>query len=410
MGNGKQSAAGQAARRQQIIDYIKEHGPVKSGKICADLSLSRSSLSDDINAINAQHPVIESPKRGYYEYHAEQVEVRGRIDRTYVRRWYELALLSDCPCTAEELLDLLADAGMECSLNTLYADIRALKKDHYIKSAEEIGTYCSTALYTPGADEIRHYRQARTQTRTSPRVLISTYDTIDRKLTRCIPGTDLTEKKSVSTRRAGKQNRLSKEQLALLGQFQQFPYPEFSLRIPYRTNRGADVTATFSVGMIVYSVEANRIYLLGKNSEKRNTIIALDRIRMDGVAILETPNYCYQSAEFHRIFEEMFHLSADEPVEVRVRFQNLPFIRNKVQRLCEVRKQAKTERIREDSEILYTDTLRGIGDFARYLRRFGRSAIVDAPEELKEMMLFTSRRVIGLYEKDEPEKPSEEPS
>lgn len=44
MGKGKQNRDGQALRKQQIINYIRENGPVKGSEICRDLEMSRSSL------------------------------------------------------------------------------------------------------------------------------------------------------------------------------------------------------------------------------------------------------------------------------------------------------------------------------------------------------------------------------
>ena len=90
MSKGKQNREGQAARRQIIIDYIREHGPVKSGQMCKELGMSRSSLSDDINAINAVSNLIEFPKRGYYVLRTdveEAASLRGMIDAEHVRRW-----------------------------------------------------------------------------------------------------------------------------------------------------------------------------------------------------------------------------------------------------------------------------------------------------------------------------------
>ena len=50
------------------------------------------------------------------------------------------------------------------------------------------------------------------------------------------------------------------------------------------------------------------------------------------------------------------------------------------------------------NEIVFTDTVRGKGDLARYLRRFGRSAIVEEPAELRAEMISASRKILQLYE------------
>ena len=48
--------------------------------------------------------------------------------------------------------------------------------------------------------------------------------------------------------------------------------------------------------------------------------------------------------------------------------------------------------------MIYEDTIRGLQDFAGYLRRFGRSVIVDEPADLKEKMIFSAQRTISRYE------------
>ena len=406
MGRGKQDAAGQALRRQQLIDYIKEHGPVKSGDICAALSLSRSSLSDDINAINAQAPILTSPKRGYYCYDPDAEKyltdgaLRGKLDQAHIRQWFILALLSAQACSFETILDELEEESFSCGLATVHADLKSLKDSKYITTVQKDGhtLYTSSVLHAADRKELTQFYAQQKAAQSGSRILVSAYDTINKKLSHCIPDNTL-KIKQTTARRVGKHSVISSGQLDLLQAFQQYPYSENVLTIPYRANTGRLVTRSFSTGLILYSAETNRIYLIGKDGDKRNTIIALDRILMDQILVQDDCyNYVYQTPEFLQMYEEMFHLSTDDPVTVRVRFTNLPFITAKVQRLSEVRKKSSVELISDGKEILYTDTLRGISDFSRYLRRFGRAALVDEPEELKDMMLYTSKRVIELYE------------
>ncbi len=405
MGKGKQNSAGQAKRRQEIIDFIKENGPVKSGVICAALSLSRSSLSDDINAINAQTSVLTSPKRGYYAYDPEAEStlpngiLRGKLDSVHIRQWYILALLCTAPRSFESLLEELQSESLRCGESTLHADLKALQDKGFVTSSSEDGVYLyySYMLYPASREELSRYYSQKKKMDSGSRILISTYNTIEKKIAHSIPDRTFDVKKSYA-RHTGKQNTLSAVQLELLEQFQRFPYTTHALSIPYVTNTGKHLTCSFSSGLIIYSVETSRIYLLGKDKKKKNTIIALDRIQMDRIEVQNSHNYCYKNPEFYRIEEEMFSLSVEEPVTVRVRFENVPFVASKIEHLHKMRKYSKLELINNDSEILYTDTLRGVPDFARYLRRFGHHALAEEPKELKDMMLYTSRKVIDLYE------------
>ena len=405
MGKGKQNSAGQAKRRQQIIDFIKENGPVKSGVICEALSLSRSSLSDDINAINAQTSVLKSPKRGYYAYDPEAEKalsgsvLRGKLDSIHIRQWYILSLLSTAPYSFDSLLEELQAESFRCGESTLHADLKALQDKGYVTSSSEKGEYLyrSYMLYPVSREELIRYSSQKKKMNSGSRIQISAYDAIEKKIAHCIPDKSFVIKKTYA-RHTGKQNTLSSVQLDLLQQFQHFPYATHVLEIPYVTNSGKHITCSFSTGLILYSVETSRIYLLGKSGKKQNTIIALDRIQLDRIEIQSFHNYCYRSPEFFRIEEEMFSLSVKEPVTVRVRFDNVPFVRSKIEHLQKIRKHSTIERVNNDTEIIYTDTLRGIPDFARYLRRFGHHALAEEPEELKDMMLYTSRKVLELYE------------
>lgn len=403
MRKGKQDAAGQAARRQQIIDYIKTNGTVKSGEICKALSLSRSSLSDDINAINAQAPLLLSPKRGYYVYNAEASAIiaddgiRGRIDRRHIRQWMIISLLSEYEMTMDDLREELSDRNITCSEASLYEDIRMLRNEHYIEMRNEGKTilYSSSFLCKAGSDEIASFRKNQMSGGKNPKVSVGAYETLAKKLSHCILGISST---SVPERRIGKLNHLSKEQLDMYDRFRQLPYAAHALSILYQTNRGSEKTCHFFTGMFIYSVETNRIYLVGKDQEGLQTIIGLDRIHLDGITVLPDRNYVYDAPEYRSMFDEMFHLSTEDPVRVSVRFQNFPSVADKIRRLCTIRPDASLTLVNDEKELLYQDTIRGLDNFARYLRSFGRSVIVDGPAELKEKILFTSRRVLSIYE------------
>ena len=408
MADGKQNTAGQALRRQKIIDYIKQNGPVKSGAICAALSLSRSSLSDDIRAINAHGAILTSPRRGCYIYTGEADRIlaegamRGKLDRTHIRRWYILAILSASPCTFEELLEKLRAASFTCSAATLHTDLKDLRNDTYIRAAAENGHvyYRSARILSADRREITQYHARHKSNSSRSQILQNTYASIDRKLAHSLPEQDV-KTKTVSIHRIGKQSTISEDQLELLQAFREYPFSDRVLMIPYRTNNGRLIRCSFSTGLLLYSAETNRIYLLGRNDKKENTIIPLDRVQTDAITIqTDSYNYLYQSPEFLRMYDEMFHLSTEEPAAVRVRFTNLPFIYAKIRRLCEVRTHASMKLTADGTELLYTDTLRGLSDFARYLRRFGRSALVDEPAELRTMMMETSRKVMELYDDD----------
>ena len=114
-----------------------------------------------------------------------------------------------------------------------------------------------------------------------------------------------------------------------------------------------------------------------------------------------TINTIYNTRKYIRIFHEMFSLSLDDPVHVVVRFKKFGNMERKVRTLMKFRQQThpKADFEYNETEILYEDTIRGIEDFARYLRSFGRAAIAVEPPQLVERMKETPLRVMQAYER-----------
>ena len=95
------------------------------------------------------------------------------------------------------------------------------------------------------------------------------------------------------------------------------------------------------------------------------------------------------------MYDEMFSVSTEEPVHVRVCFDNTFSIKEKLMRLLRRRRFATLTE--QDGALYYEDTLRGIADFAHFLRQYGKSARVEAPEELKTMMVDSARLLLERY-------------
>ena len=399
------------ARRQEIINYIKENGPVKSSAVCRDLGMSRSSLSDDVRAINTAGEIIVSPKRGYYVLGESPQKAPApyvKIDLKAVRRWLILFALRSGDLPFDEICGYLDENGITYTEATLYKDLAELQQEGLVSrlSVGQSRLYHSVNICETDRREIRQFQDRRK--RQNARIDITAMQDIDLKIKHCVPpGEDFPAQRnavedvhetsggpSLSFRTAGKKNILTEEQLKILGDFEKYPFAEKKLAVIYRTAAGRELERTVQTGLIVYVVETSRIYLMGKDRDLRYLVIPMESIL--SVRESEGTNTCYNAPEFHKIYREMFQISTEDPVHVRVRFQNLSFVREKVDRLCKVRPNAKLE-VREN-ELIYTDTIRGVADFARYLRRFGKSAIVEEPKILRDQMILTARKVLDIYE------------
>lgn len=159
----------------------------------------------------------------------------------------------------------------------------------------------------------------------------------------------------------------------------------------------------FQIGMVIYSVEKAALYLFGKvfTEDPVLTPVSDSIIDLSTVTDFEEtkyPNNNYHSAAFQKIFSEMFSISVEEPVKVTVRFDLTANVKRKVQYLKQQRSGASIDFLPDENQLEYTDTIRGLNDFANYLRQFGKSVHVIAPAELKEKMEFSVDRTLSRYE------------
>lgn len=181
------------------------------------------------------------------------------------------------------------------------------------------------------------------------------------------------------------------------------PFEKNVIKIIYNENE-----ILFKTGMLVYVADKDKLYMMGKNigapEEYIDSIIVLRVDRMKDVVTTNDINDIYLSNEFTDIYEDMFSISA-EPIEhVEVEFDIFGNVPKKLEQLANKRKCAHITYDYEKNVGLYVDEIRGIEDFAKYLRRYGRSIRVIKPEILKEKMrrsldrLEERYRAEGLYE------------
>ena len=154
--------------------------------------------------------------------------------------------------------------------------------------------------------------------------------------------------------------------------------------------------------MIIYVLEKDAIFLMGKDyssSPPKNIVIRLNQILQIG-ELSETHNY-FNCNEFQDMRKTMFSISVDKPVDVVVEFQNIFSIKKKLLQLCAQRPTAKKLQYIGD-KIIYRDTIRGLHDFAHYLRSFGRACQVIEPLELQDILALSIKRSLDRYLQEEP--------
>ena len=115
------------------------------------------------------------------------------------------------------------------------------------------------------------------------------------------------------------------------------------------------------------------------------------------------PNTIFHSEEYYRIYNEMFGPGYyPEMYHVKVLLQDFGNVVLRFKNLSSIRNKSSIRLIESPPDgciykYVYEDDIRGLDDFARFLRTFGLSVLVMEPPELKEKMKRTYNRVIEKY-------------
>jgi predicted DNA-binding transcriptional regulator YafY len=151
--------------------------------------------------------------------------------------------------------------------------------------------------------------------------------------------------------------------------------------------------------------------------KEKYRIIDVEQIEGKIEVLTDQINDLYETREYIDIYRESFSLSSEPISHVVVEVKDYGNLKRKFQTLCDQRnkmfrgeERAKiTESPKtfddqkesgEQNTFLYEDNLRGLSDFAKYLRRFGRSVRVIEPEKLRRLMLDDVTRLEEVYRKE----------
>lgn len=181
---------------------------------------------------------------------------------------------------------------------------------------------------------------------------------------------------------------------SMLEGLNQYPFEEKVLLIEYK-NRGGQINKiSFAVGNVAYSVDKDQLYLLGECQEER-LIIRYNSILK--IEVTDQKNTIFRNEFYCDIIESMFAISVEDPVHVKVEFDNIFAIKEKVNRL--ILNRPKASLTENGTTLCYEDEVSGLADFASYLRRYGSSCRVIEPESLKNLMKVSAQRILDAYKK-----------
>ena len=177
-------------------------------------------------------------------------------------------------------------------------------------------------------------------------------------------------------------------------------FRENTVEITYKTKANDIITSLCNTGMLVYCVDKDVMYILGEedgDDEKKGRPLHIDLKSIIKIEPSPLKNPIYRSEAYTRLFNTMFGISSEPETDVRVEFDDLSSIRLKLNILHKQRPYSKLDDKLNPGKIIYTDTIRGIADFATFLRQFGKSVRVLAPDILKEKLHTSAEETLKLY-------------
>lgn len=173
------------------------------------------------------------------------------------------------------------------------------------------------------------------------------------------------------------------------------PFRTRKLRIQAVNRYGNPYHKILGLEQIVYLCHTGRLYLIGEeHGLSRRSIIESSRIT--DLAVTDLENTGYGNPQIRRICEEMLRVSVDDTHLAVIEFEDTQDIRDSLAGYLHTRKYASlTER---DGKLVYTDTVRGIDDLARMIRKYGNACRVMEDDLLKRRMIESAKRIIERYE------------
>ena len=408
---------------KRILTLLRK-GPATSGALRAHPGggLPRSSLKDYLDALRDQGYQIEQKPRGTYTLVKDHNDYE-KIDKNTPIEWYILYILSqyDKPISYEKLKQDYTDnvgtgrdesrtsnAMKRHSHNKLFSDttfrtcIKKLRERGYIKTVRDDQKNRRRIFYRIVDDSPLPVIIDSTDID----IFTQSYDDLYAKSELEQPLSDLYRKIiDLSGYQAednpgkyllahGRKNALNQDLTTKFYELLSYPYRKYYLNISYRTRDNTKISENIAVALIFYGLETNMIYILGENNSGLYINIRLSDITEISVDDAHE-NTIFQSEKYKRLFKQMWSASPDDPVPVRILFEDTPFVREKVERL---HSQREFSEIRDtEYGIEYIDIISGISSFSRFLRSFGSSAIVLEPEDLRRTMIESASRIVNNY-------------
>lgn len=405
-------------RQRDILNHLINIGPYAYEEIMSNYGISVRSMKGDIAALNAQgYTIVGVAATKSYELigqsHKEAV-FYDKPDRKKIRKLIILLIIMsakegvkadhsgilyirDKIGTSDDPLDILQeDFEEKDTTRTIESTIEEMlfDGDLHISGGKYVPA-SATPLQLPLRKEDGARLLSLLISSSKGHVKEDVLKEIAKKLALSLTGVRLSDEdfaSSVISTGIAVTSDKTKEIIDLL---EKNSYTNNTIKISYQSKKGETIIADINVGIVIYSSDKNKTYILGE-SEYGKTVIDVDTIT--SIKKSEGINNIYRNEEYTELAKAMFEISTENPVHVKVEFDDIPSIREKLAVVCRNRQTAYVKK--SNGKLLFEDEVSGLPDFAHFLRRFGYGAKVIEPEELREKMIQSAENVLKLYEED----------
>jgi len=447
-----------SASKKKLIEYLNAHlnEDLSRAAIIEDTGISKSRLSELINSLRSDgYPIVTPNRSGIVRLDSASKIVRESTTKA-IRQWLIILSLSvskessfiriisflmsildtfyldsisfeNC-YTDMDILHYLEDNNIELKDDLCtYLPIPTLRKDlselcdrgyvvkkriasgkgnnsrtvyHLSDTSPRILQYCDTK---PSAGDKKIHRTTRQNTEKISEFL---YYSENHRDSFPVPLKAFCDKlyslydwdpDNSLIRSFGKSNHIDAEQLEHMQLLIRYPYMSKQLRIDYKGKK-----REIQVGLVFYSTETAAFYILCRSPSSKK----IDQLRIDQIRSIESTDkehIFYDSPEIRKIYNEIFSVTYTKVLyHVEVLFQDFGNIKERIEELSTRRTNSNITILDPidgiPHTILYQDEIRGLSDFARFLRSFGSSALVLKPRILQKMMKETCDQILANYE------------
>lgn len=388
-------------RLNRMLEIFEEHNSIELEALVKEFNVTDRTVKSDIAKLRKRGIDVEL-KNGNCTYRLQNRFSRvNSINQKDIRNSIILQIVSENPANLDrsELIDCILKRVISTdsiSYKTLERAIKDLE-DEYILNMDKDGKYnisigTETIYSIPKEDAYRfcYYQSIYGKDFPFSRLLKS----VSKKITSAInegedSEDDYEEDKFITI---GRRFHDDEHSVNLIMKLEESNYTKKNLKVRYNTNKGYIKDLAIDVVVILYNFDKDRTYVVGI-TQKGLTLLDIEKIQ--SIETMNLENKYFMDSGIMEKVNMMFSSATDGPHKVKVKFQNIYNIKEKMDKLKQNRKTAYI--FEEGNYFIYEDTIYGLYDFAGFLRKFGRSCEVIEPIELRDIMKETYKKLLESY-------------